>query len=880
MKQFWCCGFGYRDRSMYGLRLVPILAMLLLFGTSAEGQAISGEAKSPNGSSLPKFSSGIDEAQKAESSKDWKKAEEIYSKVLEQDPTSYPALMGRGVALAMLHRFKEARKDFDEGLKIESSPESLANIGDLLGEGSLEVGQQYLERALDRAVQEGYPKSSNYQKCRLSAMLALQLQRQPLLGEAMATLRRDHPDKLETHYIAAMVALIGRDWVTAEDEIIAARKLGLPANVANQLLTPAVRQRATFWRWITYSFYGLLFVVSGLVFLFLAGKILSALILKSAERGDPNDVVTPTQRWLRAIYRVVINLAGVYYYICIPFVIVMALAIVAALGFAILHLPRIPFKLVALVVCFGFAMLMTIWSSLRSLFVRLKDEPPGRPLTVEEAPILWALLRDVADRVGTRPVDEVWLTNGTELAVFERGSRWQKMRDRGRRALILGSEVLPGFRVDAFRSVLAHEYGHFIHRDTAGGEVALRVNATMGQFATALAKQGNIGWWNLGWHFLRIYHFIFRRITHGASRLHEINADRVAARLYGPAAFETGLRHVIRRGISSQADASLAVQRQGFLSTEGRGGMGSGLDDSSDRYARAAIRRQIQPAIETAWSAGTTEDDTHPQPAERIQLISRVVPTKPGPDSGGPGDGTEATVEELFADPMQIRADREQEFSEQVKTYLTGRQEMLDAILQQLDAYIAQHPGLSEPLVQRGLVRFELRRFADAVTDFTEALRLDTIQKDVCQYHRALAWAELGEVDKAAADLETWAAQHHEEEAAARVAVCDIHRRVGRIEAAVTELDRAIELKPLEPEYHLRRGDILARRGENAAAEAEYDKTLELDSECAEAMAGRAVVRSALGRPTEASADARTALAIEPLLGAETPELLPLSQAG
>ena len=38
--------------------------------------------------------------------------------------------------------------------------------------------------------------------------------------------------------------------------------------------------------------------------------------------------------------------------------------------------------------------------------------------------------------------------------------------------------------------------------------------------------------------FVRLYHFIFRRITHGASRLQEINADRVAARLCGRDAFE------------------------------------------------------------------------------------------------------------------------------------------------------------------------------------------------------------------------------------------------------------------------------------------------------------------------------------------------------
>ena len=67
--------------------------------------------------------------------------------------------------------------------------------------------------------------------------------------------------------------------------------------------------------------------------------------------------------------------------------------------------------------------LVSIWSMLRSLF----DSPrrrrrSGRPLAEPEAPALWALLREVAQRVGTRPVDAVYMTLGTEVAVIERGS--------------------------------------------------------------------------------------------------------------------------------------------------------------------------------------------------------------------------------------------------------------------------------------------------------------------------------------------------------------------------------------------------------------------------------------------------------------------------
>jgi hypothetical protein len=96
--------------------------------------------------------------------------------------------------------------------------------------------------------------------------------------------------------------------------------------------------------------------------------------------------------------------------------------------------------------------------------------------------------------VGTRPVDAIFLTPGAEVAVFERGRWLNKARDRVRRSLILGLGVVEGFHIDPFRAVLAHEYSHFLHRDIVGGDVALRVNRTIGQFAMAMIQRGSAQW--------------------------------------------------------------------------------------------------------------------------------------------------------------------------------------------------------------------------------------------------------------------------------------------------------------------------------------------------------------------------------------------------
>src|SRR6185312_17235529 len=103
--------------------------------------------------------------------------------------------------------------------------------------------------------------------------------------------------------------------------------------------------------------------------------------------------------------------------------------------------------------------------------------------------------------------DEIRITPGTELAVYEKGTFRERSQDKAQRILILGSGVLNDFKQNGFRAVLAHEYGHFTNRDTAGGDVAMRVNNDMVKFAHAMIVQGQANVLNVAFHFLRIYHF-------------------------------------------------------------------------------------------------------------------------------------------------------------------------------------------------------------------------------------------------------------------------------------------------------------------------------------------------------------------------------------
>jgi hypothetical protein len=292
-------------------------------------------------------------------------------------------------------------------------------------------------------------------------------------------------------------------------------------------------------------------------------------------------------------------------------VIFLVIIVAASITYAFLMLGRIPIKLVAILAIGG---LVTIFTLVRSLFIKVEDVDPGRSLNYDEAPGLWDLTRTVAASIKTRPVDEIRITPGTELAVYEKGTMRERSEDKAQRILIIGIGVLNDFNQNGFRAVLAHEYGHFRHRDTAGGDIAIRVNNDMMKFAHAMIANDQAGWWNVAFHFLRIYHFIFRRISHGATRLQEVLADRVAALKYGPLAFEEGLTHVVRKSVefhhlaAKEIDASVEARRELQNLYELRSDQSSNLADE----------------IEESLNRKTSEDDTHPSPNERFRLTRRI----------------------------------------------------------------------------------------------------------------------------------------------------------------------------------------------------------------------------------------------------------------
>ncbi|MEP7336374.1 MAG: M48 family metalloprotease [Acidobacteriota bacterium] len=585
--------------------------------------------------------------------RDYDQAAKLYEEVFIKAPEFDVAARRLGSVYVELGKTAAGITLIEQAYARNASAENAITLARYLydpGEGKVATTQER-ERALKLAMEASSKVTGDDADIHaLAAQMALGLEKTAEFNQARQRLNRDYPNRWETHYVNAMAATMSEDWIKADDEINLAQTLGMPDEMAQALRDSGIHSRARVWHYLYYSLYLVVAWLIGLTLLFVLGKLFSGLTLRSIEQADPNGETNGGEVSLRAWYKRLINVAGVYYYVSLPVVVLLVIAVTGSIVYGFLMLGHIPIKLVFILVI---GALITIFKMIHSLFIKIESEDPGRALQPEEAPGLWQLTREVAQAVGTRPIDEIRVTPGCDLAVYEKGSFREKATDRAKRILILGVGVLNDMQLNAFRAVLAHEYGHFSHRDTAGGDVALRVDRDMMKFAYAMALSGQAVWWNIAFQFLRVYHFIFRRLSYGATRLQEVLADRVAVCNFGAGSFEEGLRHVIRREVEFNFAASkeieMAQMNQRALSNLYQ------LPELKGTQDEPEIEREVNEAV----ARPTSEDDTHPSPIDRFRLAARIV-TRGLPPTNG-------MVWDLFANREALTEEMSKLIDERVK---------------------------------------------------------------------------------------------------------------------------------------------------------------------------------------------------------------------
>jgi Zn-dependent protease with chaperone function/Flp pilus assembly protein TadD len=421
------------------------------------------------------------------------------------------------------------------------------------------------------------------------------------------------------HYIAGIVAAHDGQYEQAEKDLRMAEEFGYPSDAIDEQLNAGITTQANLARTLRWSGIGLGAWLGGLLLLFLAGLLLSRLTLKAVDReiASGSFTLSRVETIVRRAYRLVITITSGYFYISIPILILIIIALVCGIIYIMFSAGQL-FSWLALFVLI--AGIYTLAAVVRSLFVCVKNEDPGRPVTPQEMPALWDLAREVAQRLNTRPVDAIFLIPGVEVGVFERGSLLHRMRDHGQRYLILGMGALSGLTQGQLRAILAHEYGHFTNRDTAGGSFAGLVQRSLHTIARNLAHAGLATWYNPAWWFVNIYNRIFLRITLGASRLQEILADRFAALAYGAPNLAGGLEQLIRQDLTFafQVDAEV---KQAAEQQRGLHNMYT-LPPVADTGA-------FEKALAENMSRPSSAYSSHPAPHDRLALIECIKTENP-----------------------------------------------------------------------------------------------------------------------------------------------------------------------------------------------------------------------------------------------------------
>jgi len=481
-----------------------------------------------------------------------------------------------------------------------------------------------------------------------------------IVRRASADVVRLDPDHPLGHFAAGLVAAQDGRWELAESELRLAERLGYEPARVREVLDMGVARHAMTARLRRRVLAGVLWWALGGSVLFGLGVVLSRITMAAVRRYEATAETTTSraETIVRSVYRVVIALASAYFYVSIPVLVLIVAALVFGVIWLSLSAGRVPIRFTLMVVVGGG---YTLFAVIRSAFVRFRDVDPGRPVTREEASGLWSLSDSLAASLGTRPVDSVYVTPGTAIGVMERGGTLTRLRGLGRRCLIVGLGALPGMTQGQFRAILAHEYGHFVSRDTAGGDLARRVHVSVMRMAQGLAAAGQANWYNPGWLFVNAFHRVFLRVTHGASRLQEIVADRLAVATCGAQDFITGLLHIVRRDaefdwqVNGEVQDAVAVQRK--LSNL------YALPPPGPDKGEAEVGRRVEEAI----NAPVSPYSTHPGVAQRIELARKM-----SPGSGGKVAPSTGTAWELFAAAPSLQEEMTAVVQANVDRYSAG----------------------------------------------------------------------------------------------------------------------------------------------------------------------------------------------------------------
>jgi Zn-dependent protease with chaperone function/tetratricopeptide (TPR) repeat protein len=441
----------------------------------------------------------------------------------------------------------------------------------------------------------------------------------------IADLCRRFPDDAELHAAHAVILhFIGRDGeaALALDRVerlgVSPEKFIDSAGVLEIRGAGATAESTDFW-W-TVALGSCVVAFLWIATMFAMGVVLAICIPRVPKMGGLAGFSRSRREvWLERFYLLVLSLGLVAFYASVPIVAVGVLAVTLAL-FGLL--------LVVRVIHIGVLHrgLWATWNVIRCAFLGPARGGFGIAASGENHPRLFETLRAVAGRLQTKPVDTVYLTPFSSISVHDEGSGPFGLFGRRQRVLEIGISTLPVLTRAEFEAILAHEYGHFTHRDTFYSRFIFQVSASLAtSLAVMNAAGGILNYINPFYWFWWLYLRAYTLLATGFSRYREFLADRRATAAYGRNAFVSGLTKVAVDGalVSSAVCANVEhLLKQGKAFTNAFDAFrqyreGTEMVESRERLLEKM--RQTKPK----WF------DTHPTFSERIAAVADFPDVEP-----------------------------------------------------------------------------------------------------------------------------------------------------------------------------------------------------------------------------------------------------------
>ena len=253
-----------------------------------------------------------------------------------------------------------------------------------------------------------------------------------------------------------------------------------------------------------------------------------------------------------------------------------------------------------------------------------KFEAPGPRLTPVNAPQLFTMINDVAKATSQPRPEDVFLLADVNAFVTHRGGM---MGFGSRRVMGIGLPLIKGLSPAELRSVIAHEFGHYVSGDVALGPWIYKTRGAIGRTLQALGE-GSLLTTLFDW-----YARMFMRMTTQISREQEFVADATAARVAGTAPAISALKRVevIAPAFSTYMNQEvMPVLGAGYLPPVSAG-FEEYLNDPDTH------RMFEEYANDVALGAEAGEYDSHPPTAERIAALQRIKqPSKEGNADSSP----------------------------------------------------------------------------------------------------------------------------------------------------------------------------------------------------------------------------------------------------